>query len=303
MFLLIQAIVLGLLQGLTEFLPVSSSGHLQAVPYLFGWGSGGLTFDVLVHAGTLVAVIWFFRTDLAALFTRSFGLGDHTTRERRQARKMVVLLAIASVPAALAGLLFGDIFEAAFSSPRAVAGFLYLTGVLLWVAERVRRKRLAHAQVPVERAQSTSAGSDEGTLKGDELGRGEGSLRVRDAVTIGTAQALAIFPGISRSGATIATGMVLGLSRTAAARFAFLLAIPIVAGATVYTLISPPEPSPDTLPFGPVEIAAGVLAATLSGYWAVKTMLALVARRDLLGFAKYVTAFATVLFAATFILE
>lgn len=284
-----QAIVLGLLQGLTEFLPVSSSGHLQGVPYLLGWDTGSLAFDVLVHTGTLLAVVVYFRDDLLGLLRGVLGVGGIDATERRRALLLVALLGLASLPAAGAGLLFADVFAAAFASPRAVAGFLYLTAVLLWTAERLRTRRLAQ---PDGREAATSD---------PDPGRDVDSLRARDALAIGAAQALAIFPGISRSGATIATGMALGLSRTAAARFSFLMAIPVILGATVLTAGELGTPEPGVLDFGPVQVVAGVVAATLSGYWAIHTLLGVVQRRDLLGFARYVVVFATVLLLATFL--
>ena len=134
MLLLIQAIVLGLTQGLTEFLPVSSSGHLQGVPFLLGWENSSIAFDVMVHAGTLIAVLAHFRKDLIAMGIAALGLGTDTPDVRRDARILIGLLALGTLPAALAGLFLADVFEAAFASPRAVAGFLYLTAVFLWVA-------------------------------------------------------------------------------------------------------------------------------------------------------------------------
>lgn len=339
--------MLGLLQGLTEFLPVSSSGHLQAVPFLVGWEPGGLTFDVLVHLGTLVAVIWYFRADLWYLASRSLGIGSSPHQERRRARFLVLLLAVASVPTAVAGLLFADVFEAAFSSPRAIAMFLYVTAVVLWAAETVRARRLTVAQAggrvsrdpatddrhphvasateelaaPERRPDPAADDLDEAVADrvdhaaelaeaereppeaslADDLGRSTTSMGLKDAAAVGAAQALAIFPGISRSGATIAAGMLMGLSRSAAARFSFLLSIPVILGATVVTVLGADGPEPNTLGFGTIEIAAGMVAATLSGYWAIRTLLALVQRRSLKGFAVYVAIFGTILMAATFI--
>jgi undecaprenyl-diphosphatase len=317
--LLFQAILLGLLQGLTEFLPVSSSGHLQGVPFLLGWDRGGsLAFDVLVHAGTLVALLWYFRDDLLGLARDAFGR-SRPEAARRQARILIGLLGLGTVPAAAAGVLFADVFEAAFASPRLVAVFLYLTALLLWSAERIRARRIAHAAAaPVEQRSGQELAdlvaedlpTDPGTrtpgeLAGaanlDDVGRDVPTIGVRDAVAIGTAQALAIFPGVSRSGATIATGMALGLSRTAAARFSFLLSIPIITGAIAVTMPDLGTPQPGTLPFGPLEMAVGTLAAAISGYWAIRTLLSLVARRSLNGFAVYVTIFATILLVATFV--
>jgi undecaprenyl-diphosphatase len=291
--LFFQAIVLGLLQGLTEFLPVSSSGHLNGVPYLLGWEPGSVTFDVMLHAGTLVAVLLYFRGDLVYLATRSLGVGVTEEGEQQRAWRVVGLLAIGSVPAAAAGLLFEETFEAAFATPRIIAGFLYVTAALLWGAERMRRARVAQA-VGTSTSELTSAQEQV------DPGRREDTTTFRDAGLIGCAQALAIFPGVSRSGATIAAGMALGLSRAAAARFSFLLSIPVILGATIFKLPDLGTETPGTLPFGGAEIAVGVLVAAVSGYWAIRFLLRLVQTDDLLGFARYVLGFATLLLAATF---
>ena len=292
--LLIQAIVLGVLQGLTEFLPVSSSGHLQGVPYLLGWSSGSLTFDVMVHAGTLLAVLVYFRSDLAFLITRATGVGgDFPAEERRQAWRVIGLLAVGSVPAALAGLLFEDVFEAAFGSVRAVAGFLLVTALLLWFAERLRIQRAA-------RQLGKRVADLDPHQQALDPGRREDTVTVKDATLVGVAQALAIFPGVSRAGSTMAAGMVLGLSRGAAARFSFLLSIPVIIGATVFKLPDFGTAEPGTLPFSLVDQLAGVVAAAVSGYLAITYLLKLVQTHTLLGFARYVAVVAVILFAATF---
>jgi undecaprenyl-diphosphatase len=291
--LFFQAIVLGLLQGLTEFLPVSSSGHLNGVPYLLGWEPGSLTFDVMLHAGTLVAVLLYFRGDLVWIATRSVGVGVTEAGEQQRARRVVGLLAIGSVPAAAAGLLFESTFEAAFANPRAIAGFLLVTAALLTFAEKLRQSRVAAAV-----GTSTRELTDQQAQV--DPGRREDTTTFRDALLIGVAQALAIFPGISRSGATIAAGMTLGLSRAAAARFSFLLSIPVIFGATIFKIPDLGTVEPGTLPFGGAEIAVGVLVAAGSGYWAIRFLLKLVQTDDLLGFARYVAGFAVLLFAATF---
>jgi undecaprenyl-diphosphatase len=190
---------------------------------------------------------------------------------------------------------FESTFEAAFGSPRAVAIFLYVTAVGLTAVELLRRRRAA-----------ASIGKPVGELEGAERdldpGRREDTITIRDVVVIGLAQAFAIFPGVSRSGATIVAGMGMGLSRAAAARFSFLLSVPIVLGATVSKLPDLGESEAGTLPFGPLEITAGVLAAGISGYWAIRFLLRLVQTDDLLGFARYVAVFATLLFAGTFMI-
>lgn len=293
--LFIQAVVLGLIQGLTEFLPVSSSGHLQGVPYLLGWEPSSLAFDVMVHAGTLVAVVLYFRDDLVWLATRSLGRGTTDAAEVRRARAVVVLLGVGTLPAAVAGLAFADVFEAAFASPRAVAGFLYLTAVLLTGAELLRRRRAA-----------VSLGKPVSELVGEErhldVGRREDTLTVRDVAIIGAAQALAIFPGVSRAGATMAAGMTVGLSRAAAARFSFLLSVPVIVGATLSQLRSVGDPVPGALPFGIAETIVGTLVAAVSGYYAIRFLLKLVRTDDLFGFARYVVIAASLLLAGTFMI-
>jgi len=275
--LLIQAFVLGLVQGLTEFIPVSSSGHLQAVPFLLGWEPGSLAFDVALHLGTLIAVVAVFRVDLWAMLRAALQPRDE---QRRGARNLLVLLAVASVPAAVVGVAARGIIGAAFEEPLAIAGFLCLTAVLLWWSER-RRVALGTAE----------PSTDDVAAIGAELD----AMPWRQALGVGAAQALAIFPGVSRSGATIAAGMSLGLSRGAAARFSFLMLLPITVGAALVTLPDLATLEPGTLPFGPAEIALGVSVSAISGYLAIRFLLALVARRSLVMFARYVLVLAGVL--------
>ena len=323
----LQALVLGLLQGLTEFLPVSSSGHLQGVPYLLGWDSASLSFDVLLHTATLLAVVLYFRQDLWGLATGALGLGEAGSEARRRSWILIGLLAVGSIPAAVAGLVFADFFEATFDSPRLVALFLYVTAAVLWAAEHIRARRAGASGSPdpddatpavdpehaidVEGALPTRLDTGRGrpgrgegprgVRNADDIGRPFDGLRWSDALAIGCAQALAIFPGVSRAGSTIAAGMAMGLSRTAAARFSFLLSIPVILGATVFTLRDVGTLEAGTLPFGIGEYLVGMVAAALSGYWAIRFLLRLVVRRDLLGFAAYVAVFGTVLLVATFV--
>lgn len=280
--LILQALVLGLVQGLTEFIPVSSSGHLQAVPFLLGWASGSLAFDVALHVGTLVAVVTFFRADLLAMLRALLRPGDDGDHARGS-RRLVGVLAVASVPAALVGLLARDVVESAFDRPLAVAAFLVVTAVLLWWAERMR-ERLGTDEHAVDDVGAVAAELD--------------GLSWSRVVGVGGAQALAILPGISRSGATIAAGMALGLSRGAAARLSFLMLLPVTVGAAVLTLPSLGEPEPGVLAFGTTEVVLGVVVSAVSGYLAIRFLLALLARRTLLVFARYVLALAAVLVVA-----
>ena len=168
-----------------------------------------------------------------------------------------------------------------------------MRGTQSLAAERVRKARAAQqVGVPAGRLGREDAALDPG--------RHEGTVTFLDAVVIGCAQALAIFPGISRSGATIAAGMMRGLSRAGAARFSFLLIIPVIIGATIFKLPDLGTHQPGSAPFSNLDIAAGVLVAAISGYWAIRYLLRLVVRDDLIGFARYVTFFATLLLAGTF---
>lgn len=283
---IVQAIILGIVQGLTEVFPVSSSGHLVVGTYLLGWGSPGLAFNVALHAGTLLAVVAYFAGDLWYLATRSLGIGVIEDGEAGRARTVVLLLAVGTVPAAALGLFAGDILEGVFEQPVWVAGFFLVTAALLTGAEVIRRRRARAA---------SGEQDDEGAVAvGEQVGRDETTIGLVDVAVIGSAQALALLPGISRSGATIAAGMALGLSRAGAARFSFLLAVPVIAGATlveVPELLANPEAG---AMFSSTEVVAGMVAAAVSGFWALRYLLRLVERDDLLGFARYLVLIAAI---------
>jgi undecaprenyl-diphosphatase len=279
--LLLQAIVLGLVQGLTEFIPVSSSGHLQAVPFLLGWSSGSLAFDVALHVGTLLAVVAYFRTDLLSIVRGVLHPRD-TGDGARGARRLLVVLVVASVPAAIVGLLARDAIGAAFDEPLAVAAFLVVTALLLWSAEH-RRSRLGTPEPTPDDRPAVAAELD--------------ALPWSRVVAVGAAQALAILPGVSRSGATIAAGMSLGLSRGAAARLSFLMLLPVTIGAALVTLPDLGTPEPGAIAFDAVTIAVGVVVSAVSGYAAIRFLIGLVARRRLTVFVPYVLALATLLAA------
>lgn len=276
---LFQAIVLGIVQGLAEFLPISSSGHLVVVPYLFSWPSPGLGFNVALHAGTLLGVVAYFAVDLWYLATRSVGIGVKVPGEDARARRTVALLAVGSLPAAAAGLLLEATFAGAFERPLWVAGFFVCTAALLMSAEHVRAGRARSLPDVADDARLAD-------LRGVDTGRDETTVGWTDTVVIGSFQALALFPGISRSGSTIAAGMYRGLSRSASARWSFLLSIPAVAGAT---LVEVPEllAAGGAGQYGLVEVFAGMAAAAAAGYWAIRYLLRLVVRDDLTGFARY----------------
>jgi undecaprenyl-diphosphatase len=256
---LLQACLLGIVQGITEFLPVSSSAHLVLMPWALGWRidpQAVFIFDILVQEGTLVAVVLYFWRDLVSLFRRAVvGLVRRQPFEDPQAR-LAWLLVVASLPAALLGILLKDIVETAFHSPMVVSGFLLGTAAILLVSERL------------------------GTRHREMM-----SLSVRDAAWIGAAQAMALFPGISRSGATIAAGLVRGLRRPDAARFSFLLSVPVMLGAGLVALTDLAR-APDALARTPA-LLAGFAAAAVSGFLAIRWLLSFLARRPLTVFAVY----------------
>lgn len=241
--------ILGLVQGLTEFLPVSSSGHLVVVPALLGWDEPSVSFDLLLHVATLIAVVVYFRRDLWAIAAGMFDRGT----DPAGARRLLGLLLVGTIPAAVVGLALDDPIEELFDEPLWVTGFWAVTAALLLAGERLHRSARPR------------------------------QLTVGLALAIGTAQAAALAPGISRSGATIVVGLALGLSRTDAARFAFLLAVPAIAGGGL-TLV------PDVLD-GTFDITGSVLlgctVAAVSGYAAVAGLLRLVQTRTLAPFAGY----------------
>lgn len=276
---LFHAVLLGIVQGLTEFIPISSSGHLVLIPHFLDIETPGIAFDVALHLGTFSAVVLYFRTDLRHMLAAIVGVGDPAFV--RHHRRLAALLVLATIPIAIVGLLLRDVFEAAFDSPAASAGFLLLTGVLLLFGEAARSRRGGITAPttdadPAQVAVGYDAGDHEG-LTLDEVG-------MRQALVIGFGQCVALFPGVSRSGTTIAAGMSAGLTRPAATRFSFLLALPAIVGATV---VSVPDLTAGNAIFGAPAIAAGIAAAFVSGYLAIRWLLALVARDRLTGFAWY----------------
>ena len=241
-----QAIVLGIVQGLTEFLPISSSGHLIIVPALLGWHDPfieSLAFAVMLHVATLAALLIYFARDWARLIPAGLAaLRDRSFRGDPD-RRLAWLLAATTVPAVIVGVALNDLIETAFREPHLVAITLVAGAIILWLADRMGRK----------------------TRSIEELGFGT-------AFGIGAAQALALIPGVSRSGISIAAGLFAGLDREAAARFAFLMATPITAGAGIWEArkILSGEAGVD-LPVLP--LLAGMIAALLAGLVAIAVLL------------------------------
>ncbi len=257
----LQSIFLGVIQGLTEFLPISSSGHLVILPYLLGWhipDADAFIFDVLVQVATLVAVIVYFWNDLIALAKAMLlGLKNKSPMKTPQARLGWNLI-LASIPAGIIGLLLKDTVESTFANPKLTALALFLTATLLVIAERVGKRD-----------------------------RNLEQLDWMDALWIGFFQVLAIFPGVSRSGATIAGGMTRDLGRPTAARFSFLMSIPIMLAAgllATYDLIR----NPYILRLLPTFIP-GFISAAVVGYLAIRWMLRFLVGHSLYIFAVYCT--------------
>lgn len=275
----LQAILLGIVQGATEFIPISSSAHLIIIPWLLNWDDPGLAFDVALHLGTLIALLTFFANDwlrllrAAALSLRGalaapkqsphceseIASGENRPRNDNEVeQRLAWYLIIGTIPGALAGALFESKIEELFHAPNAphassamiaMGIIIALLGAALFVAERIARhtRTLQH-------------------------------LALKDAILIGCAQALALFPGVSRSGATITAGLALGLERAAAARFSFLLSAPIIAGAgakSAYDLARAGMTSSEMLFF-----AVGMVSAAVSGYLCIKFLLRFLQRHS-----------------------
>jgi len=250
-----QAIVLGIMQGATEFVPISSSAHLVLVPWLLDWPEPGLVFDTIVHWGTLVAVLAVFWHDLVAL-ARAWARSLVDRQLNPTEAKLAWLIIVGTLPGAPIGFFCEDFFESLFSSPGWVAALLLVTGAILTVSERLGKRQ-----------------------------RSMGDLSWFDSVLIGLAQGLAIAPGISRSGATMAMGLLRGVQREAAARYSFLLATPIVFGAGLLQLVKLLQAGVVRAQLPPLII--GFLAAAISGYLCIEFLLAYLQRGRLYVFALY----------------
>jgi undecaprenyl-diphosphatase len=261
----LHIIWLALIQGLTEFLPISSSAHLILVPQLLGWPDQGLAFDVAVHLGTLIAVVGYFRSDIVTLFfawCRSAGSlvgigasGASAAPAHTPDSRLAWGVILGTIPAGLVGLAFKDVIEVHLRSPLVIAATTIIFGLVLWYADK--RSRLA---------------------------RDEFTLGWRDFLVIGAAQALALIPGTSRSGITITAALLLGLTREAAARYSFLLSIPIIVLSGLGVTKDLLESS------GPVDWTAlglGTLIAAVSAFVCIHFFLAFINRIGMLPFVIY----------------
>ena len=293
---MLRAIVLGIVQGITEFLPVSSSAHLSIVPRLLGYATPTLAFEVLLHFGTLAAVVAYFARDLWAFVLSLVAPGRLGREEAASRRRLLGLLALASVPAAAVGFVLQDWADEQTARPLRASVWLVVTTAIMIAAELYDRSRSRRAVpvVPVAAEADAAEGRVAGT-RAERFARGAAAapppadteeelkrLPVAKAAGIGLAQALALVPGTSRSGVTISTGLFLGVSRATAARFSFLLSIPAILGAGILKL---DELSGATET--PAELVAGTLAAGISGFLAVSFLIRLLRTRTLWPFIWY----------------
>lgn len=246
-----QAIVLGLIQGLTEFIPISSSGHLVLAHQALGVSESVLAFDVALHLGTLIALLLYFWRDILSYLPALFRKDDNT--------KLAWLLIAATIPAAIAGFLLESRAESQFRSVRLVSLMMLLWGAVMLIAEHVYRRQKKHTELQ--------------------------DISSAQALTMGFAQALAIVPGVSRSGSTITAGLFAGLDRVSATRFSFLLGIPITAGAVLKIFTG--SGVLQQFQADQAAVLAGVITALLSGLFAIRFMLRYLSRHGLQIFAYY----------------
>jgi len=258
---ILQAIILGIVQGLTEFLPISSSGHLIFVPWLLDWQylldnpEFNKTFDVALHLGTFIALVVYFWRDIGVLLA-AWARSLTTRRVETPEGRLAWLILLSMVPAAIVGVLFEETIVNVLGAPWLVAVLLIVFGAVMWAADRWSRK----------------------VREMEQLGW-------RGALTIGVSQALALSPGVSRSGVTMVAGLLVGLTREAAARFSFLMSIPIIAGAAAYSGL---DILREGLPAGTAgPFLAGIVSAALSGFAAIWFLLAYLRRHSFLPFVLY----------------
>ena len=264
----IQIIVLAIVQGLTEFLPISSSAHLILVPKIIGWQDQGIAFDVAIHFGTLLAVLWYFRLDIHPLFRdwlKSLQLRTHSGDS-----PLAWGVIIATIPAGLAGLALNDWVEH-LRNPLIIASTTIIFGLLLWYADFSLQKKILHNIKPVN----------------------EHQLSLKMILFIGFAQALALIPGTSRSGITITAGLLLGMSRKAAARFSFLLSIPLILAAS---LLESTKLANAAIPISWMDILLGTTLSAISAYLCIHYFMQLLDRVGMMPFIIYRLILGIILF-------
>lgn len=249
----LQIVVLALVQGITEFLPISSSAHLILAPHMFGWSDQGLAFDVAVHLGTLAAVVGYFQRQLSDMLKA--GLLMSESSESQKNRRLIGLILVASIPVILAGGLFHDLIASTLRSPLVIAATTIVFGLALLLANRARENPL-----------------------------NEYEITILLALLIGVAQMLALIPGTSRSGITMLAGVLVGMSLTSAARFSFLLAIPVILGSAVFEIFNLIQ-QPDHLEWS--VLIAGTVLSGLSALVCIHWFLKLIEKIGFLPFVIY----------------
>jgi len=266
-----QVALLAIVQGLTEFLPVSSTAHLYLTSWLFGWKTEGLDFDIMLHLGTLLSVLLYFFRDWAQIIGQGFGIRAGRDDQLKHNHMLLWLLAIASIPVGAAGLVFNKQAEGAWRNPFVIGVMLIAVGALMWVAENAGRQQ-----------------------------RDMAAVGGPDAVTIGLAQALAVIPGVSRSGITISAGLFRNLDRPTAARFSFLLSTPVIAAAAAKTLwdMHKQHHLHDLIT---TNFLVGVGVSALTGCVVIAWFLHYLRRSGLRPFAYYRMIFGIIVLALAFI--
>jgi len=253
----LQAVVYGVVQGVTEFLPISSTAHLTLIPKVFGWPDGGMGFDIALHLGTGLAVIVFFWKRWIELIRDGF------TSPKSANGKLFWIIVVSTIPASLVGLLFNDKIAPFQQNPYAIGVLLIVMGLILWAVDRAARNVTGRLT----------------------------DVNVKSGVAVGLAQCLAIIPGVSRSGITITAGRAMGLRREIAAEFTFLLSTPIVLGDAGYHLLKLRSDAAASADLGAIGGAAamvtGIVAAAIVGMLSIKFLLDFLKRRGLFGFAVY----------------
>ena len=260
---LYQAVVLALVQGLTEVLPISSTAHLALFPWLLGWKDPGLTYDVALHVGTLIAVLAYFWRPWLDMFSAASGIGRFQNPHSAEDRRLFWFLVVATIPAGAAGWLFESAAENQLRRPELIATALIVVGLLMWAGDQARTPKVALRQV-----------------------------NLVDALLVGLAQAVAVIPGVSRSGATMTAALFRGVNRETAARFSFLLSTPIIGGAALKKSVEvlhhgiPPDMR---LPF-----LVGILVAAVSGYLVIAWLIRYLEHRTFQIFVVYRVALGVV---------
>ena len=269
---ILQVIVLAVVQGLTEFLPISSTAHLYLTSWLLGWEIEGLSFDIALHMGTLLAVLIYFARDWMQIIAQALGIRMEGDSELRHNRTLLWLLVIGTVPVGIAGVLFSKQAEGAWRNPYVMGVMMIVVGVLMWIAENAGRQQ-----------------------------RDLSSIHMSDAVAIGAAQALAVVPGTSRSGITITAGLFRNLTRESAARFSFLLSTPAIGAAAAKALWDMHKKGPGLHAVLSADFLLGVAISAITGCLVIAWFLQYLRRSGLRPFVYYRIVFGIIVLALAFI--